>query len=201
MQLVKTVEYFVSGSMKKFDIYQCIVDEVSETTDSKDRKQITIDIDGQEYKGLYNKKVFEHLVENEGQGSFIVLWRSPKGNSLIAYAWEIWRDYIEGVTPSATAEPKAPDVQDSGEAFVYLWVNKTNDQKYIGTHKGSDKDGYICSGGLMLEEFNKNPQNFVRTVLAYGSQQAMKELETMLILQLGASRSGMYYNRSNNLRT
>jgi len=31
------------------------------------------------------------------------------------------------------------------EAFVYIWTNIKNNKKYIGYHKGTVDDGYICS--------------------------------------------------------
>jgi hypothetical protein len=81
-----------------------------------------------------------------------------------------------------------------------MWVNTVTDKKYIGKHKGTIADGYICSSQDMLAEYAANPSHFLRTVLAYGSDQEMLELETILLLQLRTSQSPFYYNMSNNLR-
>ena len=29
-------------------------------------------------------------------------------------------------------------------SFVYEWTNKNTDMKYIGVHKGTPDDGYVC---------------------------------------------------------
>jgi hypothetical protein len=201
MEYVKTVQKFVAGSNKFFDIFNCTVDEVEEFLDSSGRKQIRIVVNGEEIKGMHNKRVFEHLVANEGTPSFVVLWKSNKGNYLISYAWELWEAYIKG-DASMDVQPVQDTVESeaSYEAFVYLWVDKSNDMKYIGTHKGTTNDGYICSNDRMLAEHKKRPEDFVRTILAYGTQKQMHELETLLLIQLGAATGNMWYNLSNNLR-
>lgn len=30
-------------------------------------------------------------------------------------------------------------------SFIYLWTNKKNGKKYIGSHKGTPSDGYVGS--------------------------------------------------------
>jgi len=171
MKLVNTVTKFVAGSNKYFDIFECKVDEVEAYTSASDKLMIKVTIDGTEYSGLHNKWVYDFLCENEGTDSFVVMWRAPKGDHMLAYVKDIWVNHLEG-----------------------------NDKKYIGKHKGSTSDGYICSSEKVLEEIENNPAGFIRTILAYGTDEEMLELETMLIMQLKATRSGMYYNLSNNLR-
>jgi len=200
MNYVKTVKKYVSGSDKFFDIFECTVDEVEETLDSKGRKSIRIKVGDQEYKGLHNKSVFEFLVENEGTPSFVVLWKSNKGNHMLTYAWELWKDYRDGVTTNDVDLHTEKVLEDSGEAFVYLWINLENDMKYLGTHKGTASDGYICSNDRFLKEYEEDPDRFIRTILAWGSQREMHELETILLLQLGAATGSGWYNLSNNLR-
>lgn len=197
MKLLKTVNYFVSGSNKEFHIYECVVDEVSEGRDSKDRKQIEIKVGDSTYKGLYNKSVYEHLCANEGSQSFIVLWPTGKGNYMIAYKWDIWKDSIEGNEPEEPSEPEPTQVKD---AFVYMWVDTDGDKKYIGMHTGTPDDGYVGSGEMFLEEYRRHPEKFVRTILAYGTTEEMLHLETMLLLHLKARTSHLYYNISDNLR-
>ena len=197
MQLIKSVEYFVSGSNKTFEIFECIVDEVSEGQDSKSRKTITVDIQGKIFSGLYNKQVYEYLCANEGSPGFIVLWPSGKGNYMIAYRWDIWDDFANNTVVQLV--PK--DNPECRDAFVYMWLDTFTQMKYIGVHKGKDDDGYIGSGQLFLERYNDRPKDFYRTILAYGSHEEMIHLETILILQLKAHTSGMYYNLSSNLRS
>jgi len=197
MKLLSTVTAFVSGSDKFFEIYECTVDSVEQTKDYKDRKAILIKVGELEFTGLWNKKVHDFLVENQTKKSFIVLWKGKK--PLLAYSWDLWQGHIDGKLKEVTPlEPTGPKV--TGEAFVYLWVDKSSDRKYLGKHVGSPGDGYVGSGKEFLAQYDQRPDDFERTILAYGSKQEMHELETMLILQLGAAESPMYYNMSNNLR-
>jgi len=198
MELIKTVKHFVSGSDKFFDVYRCTVDEVDVSRDAKGRRSITIKVGDREYKGLWNKSVEEHLTENEGKESFIVLWKSPKGNHMLSYSWELWRDHINGVDTKDVHEIVCQD--EVGEAFVYMWVDRSNDMKYIGYHKGSLDDGYIASNERLVDAYLARPDDFVRTILAWGTANDMYELETILLLQLRAATRGSFYNVSNNLR-
>jgi len=118
---------------------------------------------------------------------------------MLAYVKEIWTNHLEGNDKNEAVREEDIPSREEGEAFVYMWVD-LNDRKYIGKHKGSPDDGYICSSEKLLEEIKSNPVDFMRTILAYGTDEEMLELETMLIMQLKATRSGMYYNLSNNLR-
>jgi len=199
MNLIKTVKRWVAGSDKYFDIYECTVDEVEEYTSDSGKSMVKVTIGDAEYNGLHNKWVYEYLCENEGSPSFVVMWRAPKGKPMVAYVKEIWQDHLKGEynveVPAATNA-----YSNSGESFVYLWVNKDTDRKYVGKHKGTADDGYVCSSESMLSEYNDCPSRFVRTILAYGTDQEMHELETQLILTLKATRSHLYYNMSNNLR-
>jgi len=199
MNLIKTVKRWVAGSEKYFDIYECTVDEVESYTSDSGKGMVRVKIGDFTYSGLYNKWVYDYLCENEGSPSFVVMWRAPKGTPMVAYVKEIWQDHINGVyNVEVPAETNA--FSNNAEAFVYLWINKDNDKKYIGTHKGSVDDGYIASSETFLADYNESPTRFIRSILAYGSQQEMYELETKLLLDLKTRMSNMYYNLSNNLR-
>ena len=198
MNLIKTVKRWVAGDDKLFDIYTCTVDEVEQFTSDSGKSMIRIKVGDKEFSGLYNKWVYEHLCENEGQPSFVVLWRS-KNKPWVAYVKEIWQDHIKGEY-NTEVPSNTNTYSSSGESFVYLWVSKSTDKKYIGKHKGTHDDGYVGSGESFLEAYNEFPDDFKRTILAYGTDDEMHELETMLLLQLRALKSDMYYNLSNNLR-
>lgn len=199
MNHIKTVKHFVSGSEKYFDIFECTVDEVEVERDHKGRKSIKVHIGGKEFKGLWNKSVEEHLTENEGKPSFIVLWKSPKGNHMLSYSWELWKRYLEGDT-TQDVDKELVSKDDEGEAFLYMWIDKLTDRKYIGYHVGTLDDGYLCSSDLMGYEYEKRPDDFYRTILAWGTKDQMYELETILLLELGAATRGAFFNVSNNLR-
>jgi hypothetical protein len=202
MQYVKTLKKFVAGSDKFFDVFTCTVDEVDEVLDSKGRRQIEIKVGDQTFKGMYNKKVLDFLLAHEGESSFIVLWKSNKSNYLISYAWELWDAYDRSLTDydSCITQNKKKETGKSREAFIYMWINLEDDRKYIGTHKGDSEDGYICSNERLLAEYNAAPYMFRRTILAYGTQSEMLELETILLIQLSCATGDDWYNLSNNLR-
>lgn len=83
------------------------------------------------------------------------------------------------------------------EAFVYSWKNKTTNCLYIGWHKGSVDDGYICSSKPMLEEYRKNPDNFERFIIAHGSADDMIKLEQKLLTAVDAKNDLNFYNQTN----
>lgn len=199
MKHIKTVKHYVSGSDKYFDIFECVVDEVNVDRDMKGRRSITIKVGDKEYKGLWNKSVQNHLTEFEGKPSFIVLWKSPKGNHMLSYSWELWERYLAGES-SQDIGADLVNQDETGQAFLYMWVDKSNDMKYIGYHVGTLNDGYVCSSDLMMAEYEKRPDDFFRTILAWGTKDQMYELETLILLELGAATRGPFYNVSNNLR-
>lgn len=95
-------------------------------------------------------------------------------------------------TLTAKEEPSAMD------SFVYIWTNLTTGKKYIGVHKGSSDDGYICSSKIMLEEYQINPSNFKREIIAHGLFEDMYNLETKMLREANAAENSNYYNQSNN---
>ena len=194
MKYIKTIDKFVAGSLKQFEIHKCTVDEVVTYTSNNGREMIRVTVNKESFDGLYNKKVYDFLCHNEGSESFIVLWKSPKGKPMLAYVSKIWEDFAAGV------EQKADVDTNNTEAFVYMWINLNGDMKYIGKHCGSYDDGYVASSETFMVEYNESPENFIRTILAYGSNQAMHELETVLLLQLKTRMSPLYYNLSDNIR-
>lgn len=83
------------------------------------------------------------------------------------------------------------------EAFLYEWTNIKNGKKYIGYHKGTITDGYICSSKVFLEEYNKNPDHFTRKILYYGTMEEMLKKEADLLSEVDAKNNQLYYNQHN----
>jgi len=54
------------------------------------------------------------------------------------------------------------------DSFVYSWSDHKTSKVYVGVHKGSDDDGYICSSKYMLKEYKERPQDFTRQIIAKG---------------------------------
>lgn len=69
---------------------------------------------------------------------------------------------------------------------------------YVGSHKGSTDDGYICSSKYMLEEYNKRPEDFSRQIVAEGSLKIMRKFESSILLSVNAAADDLFYNMHNN---
>lgn len=80
------------------------------------------------------------------------------------------------------------------EAFVYMWINKTNNRKYIGYHKGSKNDGYICS--TSNENFWKDfkQHRFERVILFEGSRDECLAYEQDYLKSVDISNDEWYNN-------
>lgn len=83
------------------------------------------------------------------------------------------------------------------DSFVYIWVDSLTDKKYIGAHKGTETDGYICSSKLFLEEYHKRPNDFRRTILYHGSFGDCLKEELKLLHEADAAHNSEYYNMHN----
>jgi predicted nucleic acid-binding protein len=81
--------------------------------------------------------------------------------------------------------------------FVYIWRDKKHKRFYIGSHWGTETDGYICSSSWMKQAYKKRPRDFKRRVISriYTNRQdlLLKECEWLHFIptvELGKS----YYN-------
>lgn len=50
--------------------------------------------------------------------------------------------------------------------FVYIWRDKKHNRYYIGSHWGSEDDGYICSSQWMNRSIKRRPSDFRRRILS-----------------------------------
>ena len=83
------------------------------------------------------------------------------------------------------------------EAFVYCWTDTATSKLYVGWHKGSVADGYICSSKMVLQEYAARPQDFTRQIVAEGSAAEMVKLEHIILNSVGARKNPSFYNRHN----
>ena len=83
------------------------------------------------------------------------------------------------------------------EAFVYCWTDHKNKKLYIGSHKGTIDDGYICSSKLMLEEYRKRPEDFTRQIVAEGSFKDIRKFEEVLLKRFNVREDANFYNQHN----
>lgn len=49
--------------------------------------------------------------------------------------------------------------------FVYIWYDKKHKRFYIGSHWGTEIDGYVCSSTWMKQAYKRRPQDFKRRIL------------------------------------
>ena len=83
------------------------------------------------------------------------------------------------------------------EAFVYCWTDHITNKLYVGSHKGSPDDGYICSSKYFNEEYNKRPQDFTRQIVASGEAKLMRSFEATLLKAVNARDDLGFYNLHN----
>lgn len=83
------------------------------------------------------------------------------------------------------------------EAFVYSWRNKETNRLYIGWHKGSPDDGYVCSSKVLMEEYKKDNSKFERFIIAEGTAEDMVALEAQILKTVNAKDNPEYYNQHN----
>jgi len=84
-------------------------------------------------------------------------------------------------------------------SFVYRWTNTTLGKIYIGWHKGSEDDGYICSS--VSEQFwedYKNPSyKWKREILFRGTMPECQLFESQLLDSIDITSDDIYNNRNN----
>lgn len=69
---------------------------------------------------------------------------------------------------------------------------------YIGSHCGTENDGYISSSNYFNPIYEKNPEDFERTIIYYGdSRLDVIEREQELLCEIDAANSKLYYNLHN----
>ena len=87
------------------------------------------------------------------------------------------------------------------EAFVYCWTDVKTNKLYIGSHKGTVNDGYVCSSKLMLQEYTKRPQDFTRQIVAEGNVDDIRKLEYKILKSVNAANDDLFYNQHNGFGT
>lgn len=49
--------------------------------------------------------------------------------------------------------------------FVYIWYDCKRKMYYIGSHWGTENDGYICSSNRMRDAYKRRPKDFKRRII------------------------------------
>jgi hypothetical protein len=53
------------------------------------------------------------------------------------------------------------------EAFVYIWFDTKKRMFYIGSHKGTIDDKYVCSSKILMNAYRLRPETFKRRILKF----------------------------------
>ena len=85
--------------------------------------------------------------------------------------------------------------------FVYIWYDRKHKRYYIGSHWGTEDDGYICSSKWMKQSFKRRPSDFKRRILSNFSTKKETLLEERRYLSMIDSNEfgKKYYNLKNNI--
>ena len=81
--------------------------------------------------------------------------------------------------------------------FVYIWYDRKHKRYYIGSHKGSIDDGYICSSSWMKNAYKRRPNDFKRRILSFVSsnrKDLLNEEQKWLDQIKESELSNRYYN-------
>lgn len=82
--------------------------------------------------------------------------------------------------------------------FVYVWTNLINGKRYVGSHEGTESDGYVGSGKYFNNAVNKyGIENFQREIIESSDYSTRKELfgrEQYWLDKFNAAKDLMWYN-------
>lgn len=83
------------------------------------------------------------------------------------------------------------------DSFLYCITDKLTNKLYIGVHKGTIDDGYLCSSKIVLQEYKKRYDDFSREIIAQGQYADMLKFESVVLKTLDAKNDPMLYNMHN----
>jgi hypothetical protein len=84
--------------------------------------------------------------------------------------------------------------------FVYVWYDKLRKMYYIGSHWGTETDGYICSSNRMRNVYKRRPQDFKRRIVCLCStKQLLLEEENRYLAMASNKNKEKYYNMNFNV--
>ena len=87
--------------------------------------------------------------------------------------------------------------------FVYIWYDRKHKRYYVGSHWGTEDDGYICSSSWMKASYKRRPHDFRRRIIARvtTSRQDLLLEENRWLQMIDDDELGSrFYNLYNNVR-
>jgi len=78
--------------------------------------------------------------------------------------------------------------------FVYIWRDSKRKMFYIGSHWGTEDDGYVCSSNRMRNVYKRRPQDFKRRIITrvYTNRKELLEIEEKWLQKIKVK--SRYYN-------
>lgn len=86
--------------------------------------------------------------------------------------------------------------------FVYIWRDRKHGRFYIGSHWGTEDDGYVCSSRWMRNAHRRRPEDFKRRIVARvesGRGDLLAEEHRWLQMIPDEELGSKYYNLTNHL--
>lgn len=85
--------------------------------------------------------------------------------------------------------------------FVYIWYDRKHKRFYIGSHWGTENDGYICSSTWMKQAYKSRTHDFKRRIISrvYSSKSDLldEEYKWLSLISEEEIQNNKYYNRVN----
>lgn len=83
--------------------------------------------------------------------------------------------------------------------FIYIWFDRKYKRYYVGSHLGTEDDGYICSSTWMKSSYKRRPEDFKRRVLKREIEKKfLKEQEYEWLRLIKTEELGKKYYNLNN---
>jgi len=81
--------------------------------------------------------------------------------------------------------------------FIYIWRDKKHKRYYVGSHWGTEDDGYICSSTWMRNSYKRRSEDFKRRILSFiytNRKDLLKEEQRFLDMIKPKEVKIRYYN-------
>lgn len=85
--------------------------------------------------------------------------------------------------------------------IIYLWYDKKHKRYYLGSHWGTENDGYICSSNWMNKSYKRRPHDFKRKIILriFSNRKDLLEEEYKCLSMIKKEELGKkYYNFTNH---
>lgn len=94
MKLIATHKKFVTGSIKEFGVYSCIVEDIH-PLESGGKQWLDVKIGGRTFRGAYDAWVHEYLEYTLGEPTIVVLFHKTPAQRMLSYVRCFYEDYAD----------------------------------------------------------------------------------------------------------